>query len=31
MAEMRYRAVPRTGDEVGIIGMGTSSNGAAGV
>ena len=31
MAEMRYRTVPRTGDEVGIIGMGTSSNGAAGV
>lgn len=31
MAEMRYRTVPRTGDEVGIIGMGTSSNGASGV
>ena len=31
MAGMRYRTVPRTGDEVGIIGMGTSSNGAAGV
>lgn len=31
MAEMLYRTVPRTGDEVGVIGMGTSSNGAAGV
>ena len=31
MAEMVYRTVGRTGDEVGIIGMGTSSNGTAGM
>ena len=30
MAEMLYRRVGRTGDEVGVIGMGTSSNGEAG-
>ncbi len=30
MAEMLYRKVARTGDEVGVIGMGTSSNGEAG-
>lgn len=30
MADMEYRTLPRTGDEIGIIGMGTSSNGAAG-
>lgn len=27
---MLYRTLPRTGDEIGIIGMGTSSNGGAG-
>ena len=31
MTEMIYRTVGRTGDEVGIIGMGTSSNGTAGM
>lgn len=30
MAEMVYRTLPRGGEEIGVIGMGTSSNGAAG-